>query len=75
MIHSKDSNSRTIIQFDLIIIYFNNAILLSNVINDSPLLTAKKASGGDSINSSVEQLMSLLGPEILNQQPDSKLEK
>lgn len=27
------------------------------------------------INSSIEQLKSLLGPEILNQQPDSKLEK
>ncbi|XP_053300518.1 transcription factor HES-2-like [Pleuronectes platessa] len=27
------------------------------------------------INSSIEQLKSLLGPEFLNQQPDSKLEK
>nr|XP_023852242.1 transcription factor HES-5-like isoform X2 [Salvelinus alpinus] len=29
----------------------------------------------DRINSSIEQLKSLLGPEILNQQSDSKLEK
>ncbi|XP_041745024.2 transcription factor HES-5-like [Coregonus clupeaformis] len=29
----------------------------------------------DRINNSIEQLNSLLGPEILNQQPDSKLEK
>lgn len=27
------------------------------------------------INSSIEQLKSLLGPELLNQQPDSKMEK
>ncbi|XP_029550096.1 transcription factor HES-5-like [Salmo trutta] len=29
----------------------------------------------DRINSSIEQLKSLLGPEILNQQSDSKMEK
>ncbi|KAF5899190.1 transcription factor HES-5-like [Clarias magur] len=29
----------------------------------------------DRINSSIEQLKSLLAPEFLNQQPDSKLEK
>ncbi|KAF5899192.1 transcription factor HES-5-like [Clarias magur] len=29
----------------------------------------------DCINSSIEQLKSLLAPEFLNQQPDSKLEK
>ncbi|XP_063328960.1 transcription factor HES-5-like [Pelmatolapia mariae] len=29
----------------------------------------------EGINSSTEQLKSLLGPELLNQQPDSKLEK
>ena len=29
----------------------------------------------DRINSSIEQLKSLLGPKLLNQQPDSKLEK
>ncbi|XP_046882372.1 transcription factor HES-5-like [Hypomesus transpacificus] len=29
----------------------------------------------DRINSSIEQLKSLLGPELLNQPPDSKLEK
>ncbi|KAL7843249.1 hypothetical protein AOLI_G00247610 [Acnodon oligacanthus] len=29
----------------------------------------------DRINSSIEQLKTLLAPEFLNQQPDSKLEK
>ncbi|GAA6090059.1 transcription factor HES-5-like, partial [Tachysurus ichikawai] len=29
----------------------------------------------DRINSSIEQLKSLLAPEFLNQQPDSKLDK
>ncbi|XP_042161818.1 transcription factor HES-5-like [Oncorhynchus tshawytscha] len=29
----------------------------------------------DRFNNSIEQIKSLLGPEILNQQPDSKLEK
>uniref|UniRef100_A0A4W5NNY6 Uncharacterized protein n=1 Tax=Hucho hucho TaxID=62062 RepID=A0A4W5NNY6_9TELE len=39
--------------------------------NEKPVVKLRR----DRINNSIEQLKSLLGPEIHNQQPDSKLEK
>ncbi|XP_071190669.1 transcription factor HES-5-like [Salvelinus alpinus] len=52
-------------------IYSKDHLNLTNKIRKTVVEKLRR----DCINSSIEQLKSLLGPEILNQQPDSKLEK
>ncbi|KAK3536245.1 hypothetical protein QTP86_000150 [Hemibagrus guttatus] len=44
----------------------------TNIVLRKPMVEKMRR---DRINSSIEQLKSLLAPEFLNQQPDSKLEK
>eukprot|EP00063_Salmo_salar_P014285 XP_013989120.1 PREDICTED: transcription factor HES-5-like [Salmo salar] len=52
-------------------IYSKNHLTLTNKLRKPVVEKLRR----DRINSSLEKLKSLLGPEILNQQPDSKLEK
>nr|XP_029543154.1 transcription factor HES-5-like [Oncorhynchus nerka] len=52
-------------------IYSKDHLTLTNKIRKPVVEKLRR----DRINSSIEQLKSLLGPEILNQQSDSKLEK
>ncbi|CAB1353456.1 unnamed protein product [Coregonus sp. 'balchen'] len=51
--------------------YSNEQLTLSNKLRKPVVEKLRR----DRINNSIEQLKSLLDPEILNQQPDSKLEK
>uniref|UniRef100_A0A4W5RHP3 Transcription factor HES-5-like n=1 Tax=Hucho hucho TaxID=62062 RepID=A0A4W5RHP3_9TELE len=52
-------------------IYSKNHLTLTNKLRKPVVEKLRR----DRINSRLEKLKSLLGPEILNQQPDSKLEK
>uniref|UniRef100_A0A673VTK1 BHLH domain-containing protein n=1 Tax=Salmo trutta TaxID=8032 RepID=A0A673VTK1_SALTR len=53
------------------VIYSNEHLTLTNKIRKPVVEKLRR----DRINNSIEQIKSLLGPEILNQQSDSKLEK